>query len=680
MTETREVGQILVQTAPDLAASDAGWTSQEWLTCKEFSYGAGQVVGYALLEQLYGSVKRAGRLNAETIGPAPNLDWATSGTLSGKHVRLCQEDPAGTIRLQVPYHTSLGVLAFETVTYTPIWWGVIRGPERSVSGATSPAGVATWRAAGLADLLDRCIIDTGYVLNADGSGPVAIAGCPPFNRKTIGSGDNSTGSTTINGATVSYHDLRTNSGVGVKWTAKRALDFVFAAAARRAVDNVGTTGLAWVIHDNNGALEYELPETDLNGRSVLEALNLLANTKRGISWFLSVSGAVPTINIVSGSAEAIAIGSFTLPANINTATLDVEDSEFLRDVRLIEDDSETSDIIIVQGDRPLSGINFYYQNGATGSLAKGWDSGDETAWNLNPEGSGLDPVWRRFVIEQTWDGGQYDHATEGLANTFSTTTDDAYGAGGLDGGRSYVSGTPTPSPYQIKGERCLPGAKDAGQNRFDDRDRPRIFTSVDGSTWIDQTEDFSISIESEPFAVVIDDGDNGATLKALLAISGYRFVVSVGVREVQPLKVSWIRDPVDWPCSTPRVKFIESRAALHQTIAYTATSESGGLLVSQSSTVEHRNELDAMRAQLALARASYGSRRYRVSWTDRMIAHSAVNGGAYQPGYLLTTITTGQESIPVNALIQRRTCRYVDNHWETTIEAETLRMSGEAVL
>lgn len=691
MTTTRTVPRILVQTANQLASSNSGWTTQDWLTCREFSYGAGQVVGYALLEQKYGKIKRPGRLNVEQVGPAPNLDWATPGTLSGKLVRLCIEDAAGTITDEVPYYIGLpgvsgGNLTFETVTYTAVWWGVIRGPERGVDGADdSPGGVATWRAAGLADILDRCIIDTGHALNAAGSSIRDFAICPKFNDKDYGNGNRSTATGTINNATVYYFDMRTNSGVGDKWTAKQVLDFVIAAHAKRTVSPVGVTGLAWTVSDALSLLSYEVPELDLNGKSVLEALNMLAGPQRGLSWYLSISGSTPTINIVSGSASAITVGSYTLAASTSTATLDITDSEFLQDVRILEDDSEASDIIIVQGDRPWTGITLAYQTGATLSLAKGWTGAQETAWDTDPEASGLDMVWRRFIIEQSWNGQQYTqggiYVASGLSNTLSTTTSADYGVSGYDGARSFSGSTSSPASYQVKAERNLPGAQGAGSNRLDPKDRPRVIVSSNGgSSWTDLTEDFSVSIESCPLAVVIDDGDNGATLKSLLADSGDTFVISVGVREVYPLQVSWVRDPAQWPNVSPRVRVLEDRGTLHRTLIGTVTGVTGGGLEEDANGTTYRDDTNSLRGRLALARSAYGESRYRISWTDRMRALTASTGAAYQPGFLLTTVTTGTETISCKALIQRRTCRFVNNHWNTEIEAETLRMSADAVL
>lgn len=661
VTETRTVPRILVQTSSSLAATNAGWTTQDWLTCREFSYGAGLVVGYARLEQIIGRVKRPGRQNVESVGPSPNLDYSAPGTLSGLFVRLCLEDSGGTVTDVVPYVNSEGRTIYETVTYAPVWWGKVRGPTRTVDGADDvTGGLATWECAGLADDLDQCVIDDGYAVGADGATVSQLYRSPGFNTDVIvgsgGSGNMSSSTYSVNGATINIFQI-TNGGA---WTGIEACNYILAGFARR---NVGGSpyGQAWAISDPLGALTFELPQTEIDGKTVLSVLNDIISPRRGLTWYLTVSGSVPTINVTTTIASAVG----GLPGSSSTTTLTVTDSDFLTGVNLVEDDSNTADIITITGERTHSGITLSYVAVGGGSLVDGWSVTEETAWNNDPASAVASNVWRRFVLSGTWNGNNYTGGT-GLAN---------------DSDGSYSGGVVSPSPLWVSGEAALPSDGVPSGGGRGGTIKPSIYYSGDsGSTWVDLTADVSITVEKEPFAVVLDDGRDGDLIRTLLdsngtPISGAILLVTVGVRESLPISVEWARSRGDWPASTPRVRHINRsqgayRFGLERILAGTVLGLSGSSL-STSSGETIRDDRGAMAEELDRAQAAYAYTRYSVRWTDRMRALTASSGTAFQPGFLLTNVITGSETITVNAAIQRRTVRWNQNHWDTIIEAES---------
>lgn len=238
MVPTRTVPRIVVQTASNLEPSNSGWTRQQWLTCLEWSDGAGAVAGYAKLSQWYGLVARLlGPNTVEDIGISPNIDRTAAGSLVGKLVRVCLEDGSGTVTEEFPTIRANGqgsfAVYYESATFTPVWYGVIRSLSFGVDGSPdSPGGLAEFTAAGLSAALDQVFVDRGYVLGAAAGTVFGLGYCPPFNA--VGTGDRSSAATfTVGANAASYvHDLRTVGGAGTAWTAAQILALILSGHAR----------------------------------------------------------------------------------------------------------------------------------------------------------------------------------------------------------------------------------------------------------------------------------------------------------------------------------------------------------------------------------------------------------------------------------------------------------------
>lgn len=676
-TPTRTVPRVLVQTASNLGSGNSEWTTQQWLTCLEWSDGAGAVVGYAKLSQWYGQVARLLGPNAvQDLGISPNIDPGAADSLIGKLVRVCIENAAGTISQQFPYIARGGTLAYETTRFAPVWHGIIRDLSYTVDGDDVPGGLAEFTAAGLASALDQVYVDRGYVLSADGSAVAILNRCPPFNG--IGGGDRSSGTASIGSASVYIHDLRTLGGNGTGWTIRQIIDHVLAAHARPRVAG-SSTGWAWAISDPTGALASPAATLDANGWSVLEVINALISQRRGLTWRLSVSGSTATINVQTTSATAIVGGSFSLPANTQSTSLTIADQPWLTELQVSQDGSASYDIISIIGRHPWATISIDYRQAGGGSLDKGWTSSQEATWDSATDdernAGDLTGVWRRFLASASWTGVQYNSSGNGLRNSLATATSGTNGSGGYTGSRSFLSSLATAPSAMLKGERTtsIPEVIEGGSTtdeRLAPKRGPMLFY-FNGTSWTDVTSVFGVTVEDSPLAIVVNDGANGAELKSLLAVTGARLVATIGIREAEPLIVSWINNPARWPSSLPRVKAIEIDAEQEVLIQATVTGVSGSSLAT-SSAATYRDDVTRMQAMLALARAGWAEPIYSIRWQDRGRCLTDATAAAFAPATLITTVVDGNGSTTVNAIVLRRTCSWQGDHWSTSIEAERL--------
>ena len=681
---TRTVPRIVVQTASNLGNSE--WSTQRWLTCLEWSDGAGAVAGYAKLSQWYGLVARLlGPNTVEDIGISPNIDRAAAGSLVGKLVRVCLEDGSGTVSEQFPSIQSNGSgayrVSYETSTFAPVWYGVIRSLSFSVDGSPdSPGGLAEFTAAGLSAALDQVFVDRGYVLGAAAGTVFGLGYCPPFNA--VGTGDRSLDATYTVGANMaSYvHDLRTVGDAGTAWTAAQILTFILSGHARPLFEG-SPTGWEWLVSDPTDALTYTPAAIDLQGMSVLEAINALISPSRGLTWRLSVSGDTATINVHSTVAEPIVIGAaYTLPASTLSQSLTIANQPWLTDLQVTQDESASYDIIQVLGKQPWVAISLDYLQGTDSTLIKGWTTAQATAWDADKGSAANETVWRRFAVSQTWTGVQYDRTTKGLRNSRTVAgsgdePDAAYGAGGLTGEREFVTTASTvfAPASMIPGERMTPipaVIRDGSTTveRLAPRMAPMLFY-YNGSSWTDISKVYTVSIESEPLAVVLDDNANGTDLKRVLSVTGAKLVVTLGAREADPLAVSWVAARPTWPSSLPRVKTVYTSAEQLAIVDKTVTKVASGTLVTRSATII-RDDVDRLRAQLALARATWATPVYSLRFTNRGICGIGDTAGTFPPGTLIPAVIDGAGSTTVNAIVLRRTFSWQGDCWATSIEAE----------
>lgn len=671
-----EVDQLVVQTCSTLPGSDSSWTTRAELRVTSCSEGAGLVLGAAQLVQDFGIIRPQAGGNFASTGASPDLRRAgLVDDLVGLVARILVLDDSGTI--------SIG-----RNQYVAIWWGVIHGQALSADMASGQdtGGQMTWTAVGIASVLDQIVLREGWVRSSDGSRVVDPGYLPAFNHQA--GGDRSSATMTVNGHTVYVHQIA-DATTGNLWDASSILQLLLAGAAQpRLAPDYIAAGWSWALSDVDHCLGYNPEDLDLDGMTLLQALNTLCSAKRGLTWSVSVSGATATITVRSTVNEAISAGTFTLPAASATISLDVGGDRQVGDLVVVQDESATYDVIELRGAQPWVALTMVYDGTATGSLVKSWDT-EEAGWALNPSSSVYEHVWRRFNALDAWDQTTAEAgigSESNLLNTLGTGFSAAYGYYGFSGDRGYTAAADRVPARMIEPDRMLPCSPGFSTLTVGPRQRPVIVT-YDGSVYEDQSQAWQVEMLDGPLGVRIDDGDSGQLLQGRMATPGAKLYVTIAVRENQPLRVSWQRELSDRPRATPRVKVIAVKGCeLWRTANGAITGTTDGVSLDQSVGNTIRDDTPKLRALLALARAWYSVPHMRVSWTVRGLVETDSD---FAPGTLLTSVQLGDRAIGIYAVITRRTWRrdtvpgvngqQVET-WVTEYETERIIPDLEAVL
>ena len=567
------------------------WTLQSAMDCLVAEAGAGQVVGSATIRVITGSGSRPGG-----IGAPATLSAITS--LQGYYVRVSRWDTVGA-------------------AWVPIWWGTLDGYDLNDDG--SGGGGQIIHATGLAaGLLGSVTLSKGWVTRADSS-VVEAPYAPPFNRAPTG--DRSAVEILTGGVTSYVHQL---FGSTNRWRASDILDSLLPRLA----------GVS-LIHD--GCLDYEVAEKDYAGWSLLDIVNDLANARRGCTWDLTVIGSTPTLTAYSIAASAIG----SLPASTYTGTPNLTGSSFISGVTIQRNDSRVYDEIRVTGAKPWIAMTVAYEDSPDEALTVGWTGASRTAANA-------DQWWRRFEVYSAWDGHQLGSVSVGLRAP--TVVSGAY-----TGARSFTGSVDDPrGAFEFTSETPM------GEGWTTDAGGPRQRAQAwiyDGANYIDATSaqdasglGLSLAVRPTwPPAIELGDGEDAAnTIKANVdGVTGARVVATIGVRESTPLIVSWTNgSPVR--SGRPRVLEINlPEAEQWVALAGTITATSGASTTTVGTTTVIRDDIAQLEEMLDLARAYYSTPEYGVSWTDVGISVD------YQPGTLLTTVTTGYGVITANAVVTR---------------------------
>lgn len=664
----RATYQTLVQTAYALPASDAGWTTWSMLELDSYSEGQGQVLGEARFSQDFGVRTVPGSRLLWSVGEVPNLDRGNQ-TIAGHFVRVLREDATGSVYLG-------------NQRWSPVWHGIMEGPvvEPDADPTGNTGGRAGWAATGIAAFMAHIQMGNGYVRKPDGTAAL-VAFLPQFNAQPGGDRSAST-FTTPTGKSV-Y--IANHTASGNKWTAKQILDYVAAAYV---------TSINLVISDPLGALTWEPETLNLDGASVLQAVNLIINPARGLTWSLTVSGNTVTLTVTTGTSTGITIGSFTVPAASAVTVVDLRDYAGMEGFLYEEDWSQVVDRIEVRGARPWIAMTLMFDGSGSAPLFGanyGWTGAAQTVWTSNPDSSLTDHVWRRFEINAAWNGQQYNNSSMGLRNVL--TLNGSYGPDGYDGLRTYDGTQTFPPANLIKAERALPCSPGFSTLTVGPRQNPVVVVGS-GSVWQDLTvggltAQWGIQIDDGPLSVIIDDGNKGQDIAALLATK--TMLVTVGVREVDPLLVAWNTPPGTQANGQRRVKVInvpqcEQWGVLAGTVTGVSAAPTGTLVTSAGVTI--RDDTPTMRQILALAVVRFGQPAFAARWTERgYFDISALT----KPGRLLTQIIRGDKNLAVEGIITRRTIRrertvsdlnpdVVVQYWSTSYEVEQLNPDLEAVL
>lgn len=671
--------KALVQTSRDLV----DWTTQPDMEYTGGSEGQGEIVGNATFRLAWGEIVRAGQTESEQVSEPTGLD--------GLFVRVLKQQIGGG-----------GSVTYGDDTFDPVWYGKMLAPDAGTTGAN---GITNYTASGIAALFNERTCWMGRALSKTSPLTAVIAfDLAPFNRWP--SGDRSASTVTVGGVAIYIHDA-TKTDTGNKWTARQIIDNLMACNFRvesppMTVDGSGQTGPTWAISDPQGCLTWEPELFDAKGKTIAAVLNALAGKKRGLTWWITVSGSTLTVNVASGLASAITVGTVTVPANPNIwDQLDGADP-FIHPFTIRRVSDEVADEIVIRGTPRLIGVTLaIYGSGSpfvansAAQLEKGWTDSAETAcnsfldtFNAPARSSAYDQAWRRFSLRaEAWNGNQY--AAGGMPYGFAPVSDSSYGVNGLDGVlTSGLGGGGRPGNW-YRAYLNLPCAPGFSALNVGPRQRAVIFAEdYQSGTWYEHTADWEITVEESPPAVVIDDHASGALVRSILR-AGRKILVTVALRDFFPFQVMWRRDPATWPSIIPRIKTINvpdlTQEYLLNGMTYGAP-EAGGSLVALSGQLTIKDNLLQLRTLLAQARAFYEQPYDLVTFTDRGVWDTDPD---YRPGTLLGNVGDGVGTRVIEALVTRRTWKleYASGddgvqvpYWSTTFETDAIYPDLEAVL
>ena len=650
-TDIRTVKSHVVQTSADFSS----WTTQGEIRCDECSEGAGQIVGHASLIRYIGVTREPGATGN------PTSKTPLTG-LVGKWVRVLIEEVGGSITVG-------------SLDYNPLWYGIIDAEALTDQGGG--LGSQSWTCAGLeADLARRTIMD-GWVEVTKGDG-TKLAGkygrAPPFNDPRGYSGA-STATYSLDGGPA----IKLPALGGADLTAKELLQNILSTHADWYDPASGTwvTMVTWSLSAGT-LLDYKVPTIEPQGQTVLDILNFCANPRRGLTWRKTVSGTTCTITILSTASSAI--GSLAAATDVATPTLT---GIWHQGVRLVEDQSATFDRIDIVGGKCWTGLSLAYDPAnATAqrqSLIAGWTGDEETAWSSGT-GTANDKVWREFAINPKWDGRTYGSDSVGMPNSLALTG----GTSDYSGSRTFFPLTTAGIPTAlVDATPTLPCGEGFTADLTGPRQEAMAVWKPDGaSAWVDaRTNPYlarPLSVDGPPITVCVGQASNGPPADSQqvqnrdqLETAGV-LVVTVGVVEPNPLRVSWTRSSGSWPRGIPRTLLVTMSACEYwQVVGGTVTGVSGGSLTTTTNLVL-RNDLPKMQAALDFCRAYYAEPARALSWTEIGVIDHAYGSGAVAPGTLITTATLSTGSTTINAVVTRRAWRLSEDGFGTSYQTDRI--------
>jgi len=648
MTVIRTFKKHLVQTATAWGT----WVDQVDLEAPEVGEGAGQFVGSGSLRLRTGMVRRP--------GVAGNPSFVTPLTaIIGQWVRVLIQQASGSVSAQGD-------------TWEPLWHGEVMAtilPDEG--GGLSEQAVSCL---GITNALSRLVCNRGLERrwSSSGGGPdnlIDAGYMPPFNGEPMG--DMHSADVDIDG-TGPVCRAFTRGKPGQKWTAFQIIRYLLACHARgqTAPAYIPACPLVWTISDPANLLSFTPTSLDLNGMKLLDALNVLMNPRRGLTWSVVVTGNSAVITPESTSPVAIVNGGYTLTAATRTITPDLSSSHFQSDVQVIEDQGSTYDVIRVIGSRPWVAVTLVYDSAGIAdvkALQKGWTGPEEIIFGRGGA-IGNNGAYRRWTILDTWDGSNQSGIADGLRNNVT-----------LVGTRTHsTSDTWQPQSMELTPE--LPCSLGFSTLAKGPRQPPVVvvyngncYLPMTGGAIVDAYYQMPVQVEQQPPAIWVGVSDaDAAKMRDLIGSSAMRLYITVGIRESTPLFVEWQRGSSGQPRDLPRtltlnVPDCEEWVALKGCV--TGCTQDGTGLLTLASDVSARNDISTLQQTLALMRAYYAEPGRSVSWFDAgTIDRSATN----LPGALLTTTTFSTGTVAVNATLTTRRWSLTEDRFGTTYDAQRL--------
>jgi hypothetical protein len=695
----------IISFAAQTSTTFGTWSTQPFMVPMTASEGAGQVIGEATLSMPYGSIRN---ITPDYAGTAGVLTF-TGSNFAGQWVRLLYEVSTGSV--------TIGTGGATTKKYDPFWWGIIDKQQTfSEGGTTANVGQQMWLCSALPAVLDRIVISSGReAMNGVVSAPSNPGYLPKFNSVPAGDRSNSASGDPAWGGTNPYvHDRM--SSTRTYWGALDALQYCFAIAERYdSFPGLGFAGaptlIHWTFSDPDNCLSYRLPEMDFNGMTLLQILNNIAGYRRGLTWKVTsvnetVSPAVATITIYSISATALSGGipvgtgtTYVLPASSHTATVDLSQSVFISDVMVTEDYSSVYNYIEVSGGRPWVAMTLCYDptdsSGTTHSLCKGWASSQETTWASGTAfDSTTEMVWRRFALPLSWNGRQYNSSgSTGLRNfqEFDASGTASGTTWGYTGGRHRAEGDTyqkeTISTWDLNLTRETPDSMAYAGLSIGPRQTPTLMFSVgaSGTTFIQANLPGSplqlqVEIQGTDGPAVFVGSSQADSYKVYSFANYAQMLVTVGMREPKPFKVSWFSNSGATKDTYTQLMLnypqLEWWQVLDQTV--TGVNQSTGALILQSGDKPLRDDRFKANHILALLKAYYSQPARTITWKHN--GYFDILPALWQPGTLITTATIDSTSKTINAVVTRRSWDFTFDGFGTTYTTERIVPDVEAIL
>jgi hypothetical protein len=670
-TDTRTVKRHAVQTSADFST----WTTQATIRCNECSEGAGQIVGAASLIRFIGTVREPGATGS------PAAQTPLTG-LVGKWVRVLIEETGGSITIA-------------TVAYNALWYGIIDAERLTDTGGGT--GQQSWVCSGLAAHLARVGAMEAWCDAVDYTGSysaVPTLRVPTFNDKDSQGIRSDARTGTVDGATVKIFDSfgATPWNAATAWTAKEALEAILAANGRFRTPGGSTfTGGLSLALSAGTLLDWTLPTLDINGMSVLDAINSIISPRRGLSWRMTISGAVATVEVRSISVAAITVGSTTLAAATDVATPDLS-GLWISGVELTEDQSATYDHIRVVGNSPWVVCSLSYDQAGppaeVGALQPAWTTTQQTAWGTAPD-STTDGVYRSFRIGLKWSGDVSESAGDsGLRQSLTVTSGDYTGA------RAYSKTVFGPTSL-IAFDSRLPCGEGWTTDKAGPRQEPILaWMPAGGTTWYDlqggshyptsmslSIDDFPASLHvGRPTRDTVGKGQSDQSITSTVIAATGKILATLGVREPDPLVVSWTRASASWPRTNPRTLTVQMPTAEQWVILdKTVKGVASGSLVKQSGESVIRDDVPLMQSWLAFLRAYFGEPSRALTWTNAGQIEHGYSVGDAAPGALVTTATLGTGATTINAVVTRRTWSLDESGYGTSYSTDRIVPDIEAI-
>jgi len=685
----RTRGRAICQYANALPAEEDGWTVVSYLAPQFAEDGWAPVLGSASFRVNYGVIKRANYPRWLSWGaPLDNRWTGVPHLLSGLWCRILVSDPAGPISL------GSGNLV---ETFRAVWYGTFGDDDdsfgnqgnRDVSGvvsigATGILGVLedVWASRGFAKAENNDIVDSGDLMVFNGS---------PDDTGTL-FGNRSAGTHAIRETRGTAHVFL--DGSGTLWTARNAVEHLLECYTRQA-----NTALRFVLAaETGGNLDTLLGYSerwDLRGLNIYQMLTRLINSRRGLGFRASVSGATITIHVDSGFAAPITVGALVIPANRQVFDLDVRGAQWLHAPRLLRDTRNVVDELILEGDPEISVHTLEFRANAPrlsdtghGELVLAFSAADATTWDTLTDDQKKSPlyewIWREINLASDWDGSPSIAADPltGLANrydTSNTTADLVHGEGGIIGLARAISGSaPIPPPAGVlRFEKLLPLF--SGFNYFTANDAtaqamsatrsliaPMVFYSATGSApWVDLSDEYQLTMlpGRAGFQLGSSAGASQAAIKTLLSASGAKLLVTIAIAGPFAMKRSWKRAANTLPRSDrPRTIAIPIPGMQQWWVTKGTVLgiDAAGALIKRGTDLLARDDGTLLDQVLALSLPWQTQPRVELSWTERDIIDDS---DTKRVGSLCNTLIRGDKTEVVTGVVIRR--RYDFAAWTT---------------